>query len=234
MTRVLSVLLCAGLLACDQPVSRADFDQLSNRVAALEAAADAAPMTEAEAAELYETLSAAVAEGRYDEARAMAEADAARASQTQAGRSIARLLSELDVVGRDAPALEVEKWYSGQTDFTQGEATLVVFWEVWCPHCRREVPALQKTWEAWGDKGLNMVALTRVTRSATEDQVSDFIEEQGLTYPVAKMGDDRLSQQFGVEGIPAAAVVSGGKVVWRGHPGRITDAMIERWVNPST
>ena len=46
---------------------------------------------------------------------------------------------------------------------------------------------------------------------------------------MAKESGD-ASKAFGVSGIPAAAVVKDGKVVWRGHPGRLTEQMIESWI----
>jgi hypothetical protein len=39
-----------------------------------------------------------------------------------------------------------------------------------------------------------------------------------------------MSDYFAVSGIPAAAVIKDGKVVWRGHPGRLTDDMINAWL----
>ena len=52
-----------------------------------------------------------------------------------------------------------------------------------------------------------------------------------VSYPIAKESGDALSKHFGVRGIPAAAMVKDGKVVWRGHPARLTDDMIEGWIN---
>ena len=45
-------------------------------------------------------------------------------------------------------AKNIEKYYQGEgnVDLSSG-TTLVVFWEVWCPHCRREVPELKETYE---------------------------------------------------------------------------------------
>ena len=51
-----------------------------------------------------------------------------------------------------------------------------------------------------------------------------------MGYPTAKEKGD-LSEYYGVRGVPAAAVVKGGKVVWRGHPSRINDKMLESWTN---
>ena len=42
--------------------------------------------------------------------------------------------------------------------------------------------------------------------------------------------NEGLAQYFAVSGIPAAAVVKNGKVVWRGHPARINDEMLKGWM----
>ena len=47
---------------------------------------------------------------------------------------------------------------------------------------------------------------------------------------MAKEDGQKMSDRFGVKGIPAAAVVKNGKVVWRGHPARIKDEMIDGWL----
>ena len=95
-------------------------------------------------------------------------------------------------IGKAAPkGLDVEKWYTSESaiDFASDKPTLLVFWEIWCPHCRREVPKLQATWDKYGDK-IQMVGLTKITRSATEEKVTEFIAEEKVTYPTAKENGD--------------------------------------------
>ena len=69
------------------------------------------------------------------------------------------------------------------------------------------------------------MALTKLTKSSTQEGVAQFIEQNKLSYPIAKE-DGKTSQHFGVRGIPAAAVTKGGKVIWRGHPARISSVML--------
>jgi hypothetical protein len=59
--------------------------------------------------------------------------------------------------------------------------------------------------------------------------VRSFVTEKGVQYPVAKENGS-LSSHFGVSGIPAAAVVKNGKVIWRGHPARLSEAMLKSWL----
>ena len=148
-------------------------------------------------------------------------------AETEAGQYAQQIAGELNVIGREAGELDVDKWYSGKVAMNDGKATLLVFWEKWCPHCKREVPILEQTYQSYKDKGLNIVGLTKASRGISDDDVMAFIEEKNLTYPTAK-DDGALSDRFSIRGIPASVIIKDGKVVWRGHPGRISSAMIEK------
>ena len=115
------------------------------------------------------------------------------------------------------------------------EVTILIFWEEWCSHCQREVPRLSKTFERFESKGLQVIGVTRVTKSSTRAKVIDFVQDQEVAYPVGQdiKGSDGkgvLSTAFRVVGIPAAGVVKDGTIVWRGHPRALTDALIEGWL----
>lgn len=167
---------------------------------------------------------------KYDEAKAKLAELKEKYGKTRAARAAQRLEREIGVVGVEAGTFEVEKWYQGETTMAEGKATLLVFWEVWCPHCKREVPNMNETYAKYKEKGLSVVGLTKITRNSTEEQVLDFIKEKEVAYPLAKEQGDSMSKRFGISGIPAAAVVKDGKVVWRGHPARLKDEMIEGWL----
>jgi len=193
----------------------------------------AAPDEKAEkaAAALYEDIGKAVRDGKTEVAKKKLTEMKKKYSNTTAYRRARKIERELEVIGKAAPtAFDVEKWYTGETkiDLASDTPTLLVFWEIWCPHCRREVPKMQQTWDKYQGK-IQMVGLTKITRSATEEKVIEFIGENKVTYPTAKENGD-LSKHFNVSGIPAAAAVKGGKIIWRGHPGRLTDEMIDGWL----
>ena len=59
--------------------------------------------------------------------------------------------------------------------------------------------------------------------------MQDFLAQVQVDYPIAKVNSS-LAQYFSIGGIPAAAVVKDGKIVWRGHPVRISDKMLKDWL----
>jgi thiol-disulfide isomerase/thioredoxin len=187
---------------------------------------------EGEAQQAYANISRLAAEGKIDEAKAAMTEFNKKYAATDTAKRARRLGDELAVVGKTAPAeWGIEKWYQGESevDLASGKATLLIFWEVWCPHCQREVPKAQALYDSLKGDGLQVVALTRITKSATEEKVTTFIDENKVGYPCAKE-NGTISQYFNVSGIPAAAVVKDGKVVWRGHPARLNEGMLKAWL----
>ena len=188
------------------------------------------PAKEEAARNLYTQIQEMVGKGDIEGAKTKMNELTTNYADTTTAKRAQSLNAELSVVGKAAPKeLKVEKWFQGENEvhIDQGP-TLVVFWEVWCPHCKREVPKLEATYEKYKGK-LEVVGLTKITKSSTEEKVEEFIKEQKVTYPIAKETGE-MSDYFAVSGIPAAAVIKDGKVVWRGHPGRLTDDMINAWL----
>jgi len=194
-------------------------------------AAPANPL-EGEAQNVFAGISRTVAAGDYQKAQAEMAEFMKKYASTNAAKRARRLHEELSVIGKETPAdWGIEKWYQGEkdVDLGGGKTTLLVFWEEWCPHCKREVPKLQELYAQYKADGLQMVGLTKITRGSTDEKVSAFISDKSVSYPIAKE-DGSLSRHFNVSGIPAAAVVKDGKIVWRGHPAQLNQDQLKSWL----
>jgi thiol-disulfide isomerase/thioredoxin len=172
-------------------------------------------------------------EGQLEEAKNRMSEFLKKYNDTETAKSARRLHQEvLSVIGKEAPTeWGIEKWFQGENDIdlSSGKTTLLVFWETWCPHCKREVPKLQTIYTALKDQGLQVLGVTRITKSSTEEAVEAFIKEHEITYPIAKE-DGKMNLHFSVRGIPAGAVLKDGKVIWRGHPGELDEAKLKSWL----
>ncbi len=226
--------------ACSDPALQKKVEDLESKVATLEkkveegAAAPAAtkaapPQNNEEAMALFKEASEAQQKGDTETAKAKYKELTEKHAGSRAAAAAARQLAELNVVGKEVSELKTEEWFQGEVALADGKASLIIFWEVWCPHCKREVPKLQGTYDKYKDRGLNVIGLTKMTRNKTPEDVRNFITENKVGYPIAREAGD-MSATFGVSGVPAAAVVKDGKVVWRGHPAQLTDDMIEAWL----
>ena len=192
----------------------------------------AAQAVDPKAEAAYAEVSQLMAAGDYEQAKTKMAAFMKTYGSTTTAKKARRTYQELSVIGKTAPAeWKIEKWYQGEedVDLSSGKTTLLVFWEEWCPHCKREVPKMQAYYNDLKGDGLQVVGLTKITRSSTDEKVSSFIADKQITYPVAKETGE-LTQYFNVSGVPAAAVLKDGKVVWRGHPAQLNEAKLKAWL----
>jgi thiol-disulfide isomerase/thioredoxin len=183
MFRIAPLGLAALVLAGCDTAATAD---LTARVEALEAKVASIESRPAEpggpsdrdrkAYETFQELQAAVQKSDYEAAKALIATMEKEYSDIPAAmQAIAEVKKEIELIGSDAQDFEAIKWFTGKpTSLLQGKATLVVFWEVWCPHCRREVPRIEEVHAKFGGQGLTVIGLTQVNNDRT-DEVRDLV-----------------------------------------------------------
>jgi thiol-disulfide isomerase/thioredoxin len=193
------------------------------------------PAYEAAAEALVKDVVRLTDEGRPDEARAkLAELRSRYGGSKVAGQGT-YFANEIDVIGKSVPAdWGIQSWFQGEgaADLAGATATtIVVFFEEWCPHCREELPKLERLYTSHKARGLRVLGLTKVTETSTDDKVRAYLAANKIGFPVAKEAG-ASSSYFSVKGIPAAAIVKGGRIVWRGHPIRLTEDVVSHWLSP--
>lgn len=232
----LAALAVATLASCASRRLEARLEAVEFRVAALEgrsAAPAPAPATPAIDLEIRTKMAEVNDHLQKGDVRAAAAACAdgrARFGTNPGWRGLSRTCDDLAVIGKPAVEFQVESWFQSAARLGP-EPTLIVFFETWCPHCRREVPRLQQIHGNYAGR-LSVVAVTKVNRTSTDEAVRDFIAEHALTFPVGKERGGLMSEYYAVSGIPAAVLLKNGEVAWRGHPARLDDAMIDRLLAP--
>lgn len=142
---------------------------------------------------------------------------------TTVGRSAQGIAGTLALVGADATLDGIQGWVRGEHVLDADKTTLLIFFEAWCPHCQREVPAVQQTWVDLKARGLDVVGVTSFSRNTSQADMDAFLDSAGVAFPVAR-DDGTLSQRFGAEGVPHAVIIRNGKIAWLGHPGTLSPA----------
>ncbi|MGK7310703.1 MAG: redoxin domain-containing protein [Candidatus Longimicrobiales bacterium M2_2A_002] len=118
--------------------------------------------------------------------------------------------------GTPAPSLELPR-INGDTAVLaeyRGRPVIVNIWATWCPPCVREMPSLQRVYERYGEEGLEVLAVAvddlpgeRQPDGRIEGLVSRFVDEYGLTFPVAIDPTGRTEQRFGTEFLPTTVLI---------------------------
>jgi thiol-disulfide isomerase/thioredoxin len=125
-------------------------------------------------------------------------------------------------VGKDLPSLGVQ--YLAKQPDLNGKPAIVEFWATWCPPCRTSIPHLNEIHKKFKDKGLVVIGIS----DESKDVVEKFQQKTPMEYHVA-VGGAEIGKKFGIEGIPHAFIVGkDGKIIWEGHPMKLTDKEIEK------
>ena len=129
---------------------------------------------EAEAQTALAAVNRLIASGDTTKAKADMTAFMQKYGSTNAAKGARRAYQELQIFGKAIPSdWGIEKWFQGENDvdLSGTDTTLVVFWETWCGYCQREVPKLQAFYDSLKGDGLQIVGLTKVTKSSTAQKV---------------------------------------------------------------
>lgn len=86
----------------------------------------------------------------------------------------------------------------------KGKVVVINLWGAWCPPCRVEAPQLQKVWETYQDKGVQVLGID--FRDENRQQPADFMRDTGLTYP--SIYDPPGRSLLPLKGYPRAVVPS--------------------------
>ncbi len=94
----------------------------------------------------------------------------------------------------------------------RGQAVILNFWASWCPPCKAEMPALQRVYEDYRDRGLVVVAVN-VTAQDARPNVEAFVADYGLTFPVPLDLDARVASAYRVHSLPTTYFVGPDGVI---------------------
>lgn len=95
----------------------------------------------------------------------------------------------------------------------RGRVVLLNFWATWCKPCEDEMPAMQRLHTALAGTDFELVA---VSVDASRDDVAQFRDRLGLTFPIARDPDKRVSEAYQSYRFPESYLIDReGKILSR-------------------
>jgi peroxiredoxin len=92
----------------------------------------------------------------------------------------------------------------------RGQVVLINFWATWCRPCRDEMPAIQEAYDRHRDEGLTVLA---VSVMESDTQVTDFVKEMELTFPISIDRYGSVSERYRTRSIPSSYFVDRSGVI---------------------
>ena len=116
------------------------------------------------------------------------------------------------LVGKPAPDFTLEDLKGAEVSLGQlrGKVVAIVFWASWCPHCKKEVPELNRLDKELKGKGLEVLA---VSFKESPEKLKPFAEKNGITYRVLLDRKGAVSSTYGIVGLPSLVLVDRDGVI---------------------
>ena len=94
----------------------------------------------------------------------------------------------------------------------RGKIVIVNIWATWCLPCRAETPALEKSYEQYKDSGVVILGVNLTNQDSLSD-VTSFVKEYKLTYPILLDQDGRVGYLYQIEGLPSTFFINRNGVI---------------------
>ncbi|HET7875589.1 MAG TPA: TlpA disulfide reductase family protein [Methylomirabilota bacterium] len=89
------------------------------------------------------------------------------------------------------------------SDF-KGKVVFLNFWATWCKPCEEEMPAMERLYRAYKNRGLVVLAISEDSEGAP---VVPFVKKHELTFPIGLDPKQSVAGLYGIFGIPATFII---------------------------
>lgn len=138
--------------------------------------------------------------------------------------------------GEKVPDFSAETVSGGNFSLSDGggQATLLVFFASWCPHCQNEAPMIADLEQQY--EGLDVV-MVGIDQSGVPSQdvppddlqaVRQFVNNYGIEGPA--IYEPSLASDYGVSGFPTSYVLDGDRNVVKASAGEVPEDVMRGWV----
>ena len=105
----------------------------------------------------------------------------------------------------------------------RGSVVVLNFFASWCAPCREEAAGLESVWR---DYQLQGVQFYGIAYKDAESKVQVFLDEFGITYPIAVEPGNRTARAYGVTGVPETFVVDQDGLLVKHYIGPVSQAQL--------
>ncbi len=95
----------------------------------------------------------------------------------------------------------------------KGKVVILDFWATWCGPCRMSIPGIQRLYEKYKSKGLEVLGISKDSEDGPA--IQQFIKELGMTYPAGMPLSQESLTPYATASIPSAFIVDKkGLIQW--------------------
>ena len=114
----------------------------------------------------------------------------------------------------------------------EGKTVFLNIWATWCPPCKEEMPHIETLYKAYGENSEDVIILglaaPELGREGDEAHITNFLEDEGYTFPV--VFDTEWSQiyGYGINAFPTTFIIDKEGYINLYVPGAMNEATMKR------
>ncbi len=127
------------------------------------------------------------------------------------------------LLGKAAPGFSLDLVVGGKMSLAghKGKDIVVLdFWATWCPPCKMLMPIMVEVTDKYKSKGVVFYA---VNVGESPEAIKAFQEKTALKFTAALDKDGKVSNDYGVDGIPMSVIIDKEGVIQAAHVGLAQD-----------
>lgn len=133
------------------------------------------------------------------------------------------------IVGQPAPVVTLKNVEGGDVRIggPGGQPMVVDFFATWCPHCRKQLPVLQKVYEKFAGK-VRFVSVStdgqrKMPKVMTPQEIADFVKGLNVTIPLVLDPTGTAAPRYNATSLPTLLVVNKNGTIEAFHRGEELD-----------
>ena len=121
-----------------------------------------------------------------------------------------------------------------------GKVVVLNFWTTWCTYCKEEMPDLEELYQSTGQNGEELVILgvanprtddAPYNQDVTRDEVEQFLEESGYTFPTVMDETGEVLSAYGVRSFPSTYFIDKEGRVMGYYPGLMDPQLLQQVID---
>lgn len=109
----------------------------------------------------------------------------------------------------------------------KGQGVVLNFWGTWCESCKKEMPAFDKYYQQFKDRGVQMLA---INVAESDYAVKTFVQQYDMTFPVVIDHTKSVVRTYNIEPLPTTMLINEHGEIVKIITGEMTEQDIKQYM----
>lgn len=116
----------------------------------------------------------------------------------------------------------------------KGKTIFLNFWATWCTPCREEMPYIEELYKEYNKNNDDVIILGMASpnlgKEGSEDHITNFLKEEGYTFPVVFDDGGSLVYQYGINAFPSTFIIDKEGYITQYVPGAMNKETMKQLI----